>query len=302
MKTPALNGSINQLTDNLLKQPTVKEADDKPVNAPHNPSQNQSENQSPNQLTQIIGSNSVEKHTQKHIVITGATSGIGEALAKDYLKQGHVVYAVGRNTEKLAELANMGMHTQALDVTQREAVLAWFDTFNKIDMVILVAGNCKYIDIPNFDSNVVADMLNTNVASMAHCIQGALPYLIKSQGHLVGVGSASAYVPFVRAEAYGASKASVHYLLDTLKLSLAPYDVSVSKVVPGFVETPLTAKNNFSMPFIVDTQSASQTIMAGIAQKKTEIHFPKRLTVPLKLFNHLPDVFWHSASRYLNKN
>lgn len=257
-------------------------------------------------------------HGVKHIVITGATSGIGEQLARDYLSQGHVVYALGRSEAKLAQLAKLGMHTAQIDVTNRDAVLTWFAAVGRIDMAVLVAGNCLYVDLHDdknqahdpegvgaelhFDSRIIQSMMDVNVCGVAHCIEGVLPHLHKSQGVLVGVGSASAYVPFPRAEGYGASKAAVHYLFDTLRLSLAPFGIQVNLVVPGFVKTPLTDQNNFSMPFLVDTKMASRAIRAGIARDQAEIHFPKKLTLPLKFFSHLPRFVWRAAAKNMIKN
>ena len=133
------------------------------------------------------------------------------------------------------------------------------------------------------------------------CDRGVLPKLIESKGRLVGIGSASAYVPFARAEAYGSSKAAIHYLMKALQISLAPHDVSVSLVVPGFVETPMTKQNDFPMPFIQTPAQASQAIRDGIEDGHEVIEFPKKLTMPLKALGTLPDLVWQQVSEKLNK-
>lgn len=238
---------------------------------------------------------------KQHILITGATSGIGKQLAKDYLLDGHHVYAVGRDDQALAELKALGAETIDLDLMDREKVIAAFDKVSQIDVAICGAGMCEYLDMPNFDSSVFMKVMSVNMGTLSHAIEGVLPKLIASKGRLVGIGSASAYVPFARAEAYGSSKAAIHYLMKTLQISLAPQDISVSLVVPGFVETPMTKQNDFPMPFIQTPKQASQAIRDGIASGHDVIEFPKKLTLPLKVLGTLPDLVWQQVGSKLSK-
>ncbi|MBP3947256.1 SDR family NAD(P)-dependent oxidoreductase [Psychrobacter sp. K31L] len=238
---------------------------------------------------------------KQHILITGATSGIGKQLVKDYLLDGHHVHAVGRDDEALAELKALGAETIDLDLMDREKVIAAFDKISQIDVAICGAGMCEYLDMPNFDSSVFMKVMSVNMGTLSHAIEGVLPKLIASKGRLVGIGSASAYVPFARAEAYGSSKAAIHYLMKTLQISLAPQDVSVSLVVPGFVETPMTKQNDFPMPFIQTPKQASQAIRDGIASGHDVIEFPKKLTLPLKVLGTLPDLVWQQVGSKLSK-
>lgn len=236
-----------------------------------------------------------------HIVITGATSGIGMQLAKDYLAKGQHVYAVGRDDEALAELKSLGATSIDLDLMDREAVIAAFEKLDTIDLAICCAGACEYLDMPNFDSESFMKVMSINMGTLSHAIEGVLPKLIASKGRLVGLGSASAYVPFARAEAYGSSKAAIHYLMKTLQISLAPFDVAVSLVVPGFVDTPMTEQNDFPMPFLQTPQQASQAIRDGIEAEHEVIEFPKKLTLPLKTLGTLPDMAWQQVSKQLYK-
>ena len=236
-----------------------------------------------------------------HILITGATSGIGNQLAKDYLLEGHHVYAVGRDDSALAELESLGAEMIDLDLMDRDKVIDAFGKIEEVDLAICGAGMCEYLDMPNFDSASFMKVMSVNMGTLSHAIEGILPKLIASKGRLVGIGSASAYVPFARAEAYGSSKAAIHYLMKTLQISLAPHDVSVSLVVPGFVETPMTKQNDFPMPFIQTTAQASQAIRDGIASGHDVIEFPKKLTLPLKVLGTLPDLVWQQVSEKINK-
>ncbi len=236
-----------------------------------------------------------------HIVITGATSGIGKQLAKDYLTDDHYVYAVGRDDEALKELTELGATSIDLDLMDRDKVVTAFAKFEQVDLAICGAGMCEYLDMPTFDSEVFMKVMSVNMGTLTHAIEGLLPKLMASKGRLVGIGSASAYVPFARAEAYGSSKAAIHYLMKTLQISLAPYDVAVSLVVPGFVETPMTKQNDFPMPFLQTPEQASQAIRAGISSGDEVIEFPKKLTIPLKTLGSLPDMIWQKVSQQLNK-
>lgn len=238
---------------------------------------------------------------QLQILITGATSGIGYQLTKDYLLDGHQVYAVGRDDAALAELKSLGAKTIELDLMNRDKVIAAFGEIETVDLAICGAGMCEYLDMPNFDSAVFMKVMSVNMGTLVHAIEGVLPKLIASKGRLVGIGSASAYVPFARAEAYGSSKAAIHYLMKTLQISLASHEVAVSLVVPGFVETPMTKQNDFPMPFIQTPEQASQAIRDGIDSGHDVIEFPKKLTLPLKALGTLPDLVWQQVSGKLNK-
>lgn len=232
------------------------------------------------------------------IVITGATSGIGKQLALDYRAEGHDVWAVGRSQEVLAELEMLGIRSCSVDLGDRQATLNFFADFEDVDLVILSAGTCEYIDIPHFDSELVSRILRANVEGVAHSIEALLPALRRGGGgHLVGIGSSASYLPLPRAEAYGASKAAVAYLLKTLQITLKSEGVDVSLVCPGFVRTPLTDRNDFPMPFLVEVETASRIIRSGIRKRKREIHFPAAFTWPMKLMSLLPQTLWARVAK-----
>lgn len=236
------------------------------------------------------------------IVITGATSGIGRQLAIDYLAEGHEVWALGRNEKALDELRSRGLSTGQVDLTDRDAALLWFSSLESVDLVILNAGTCEYIDLPGFDSALVQRVMRANVESTAISIEAVLPLLRKgTRGHLAVVGSSAAYLPLPRAEAYGASKAAIAYMVETLRMDLHPENITVSLICPGFVKTPLTELNDFPMPFRISTQQASDYIRKGLLRKRAEIHFPKRFTYILKLLSLLPGPVWNVIGRQLVK-
>jgi NAD(P)-dependent dehydrogenase (short-subunit alcohol dehydrogenase family) len=132
-------------------------------------------------------------------------------------------------------------------------------------------------------------VMETNVLGTANCIEAALPLLRKGeQPRLVGVGSSVTFCPLPRSEAYGASKAALRYLFQSLELDLAAWGIGVSLVSPGFVDTPLTAGNDFSMPMQVGSDKAADIIIRGIEKGKREISFPGPFIAVLKLIGSLP--------------
>lgn len=232
------------------------------------------------------------------VLITGATSGIGLASAKFYAAKGFHVIACGRNETVLAGL-NVG-HFLTFDITQPEQVnqagieLKQHLTDNELELiqVILNAGTCEYIDdVIEFDAMLFSRVITTNLIAVGHCISAFLPQLTKG-GQLGLMSSSATYLPFPRAEAYGASKAAISYLGRSLRLDLAAkpsIDIGVSVFCPGFVATPLTAKNDFAMPMQISSEQAAERIFKGMAQRQFEIHFPKRFTFILKCLSWLPE-------------
>ncbi len=237
------------------------------------------------------------------VLITGATSGIGRQLALDYHREGHEVWALGRNQEALDELSAQGLKTVRLDLGERTAALDWFGSMTPLDCAILNAGSCEYIDLPEFDSELVSRVMRANVESMAVSIEGVLPLLRNGERpHLVAVGSSAGYLPLPRAEAYGASKAAISYMIRTLRVDLFRENIDVSLVCPGFVKTPLTDRNDFPMPFRVSVEEASNAIRRGIDKRKLEIHFPGRFTYFLKILSLLPEYLWIRMGQRLIKH
>lgn len=222
------------------------------------------------------------------ILITGATSGIGEQLAVDYLRGGHDVFCCGRKISALSKLEEDhpdAAHLHSFDVGDLAECTESLQNIPQLDLVILNAGTCEYVDARKFDAELFARVIKTNLIGTANCLQILIPK-IKDKGSLALMGSSSSFLPLPRAEAYGASKAALDYLAQTLQISLG--HVNVSYIAPGFVETPLTNQNNFPMPMRVGVEFASKSIRNGIEKRKTEIHFPQKFTFALKIIGLLP--------------
>jgi short-subunit dehydrogenase len=235
-------------------------------------------------------------HINKKVLITGATSGIGEALVAQYSDHNHTVIACGRQAEKLSMLCqnNQASATLQFDITNEDQIKDAAAKVSELDIVIFNAGDCLYIDdVMAFDASLFAKIINTNLTSLGYLVKHFLPKINKG-GQLVFISSIASQLPFPKTEAYGASKAGVDYFANCIRLDLISHDINVTLVHPGFIKTPLTDKNDFPMPFILTADEAATRIYQGVEARKNYLHFPKRLSLLLKLFRLLPNKVWQS--------
>ncbi|MDQ2076801.1 SDR family oxidoreductase [Marinimicrobium sp. ABcell2] len=231
--------------------------------------------------------------SNKTILITGASSGIGRALVHELAKERNFLIVSGRSEAKLLALAeevSAPMLLLPMDVADEAQMLAAEKRLkvqvDSLDLVIMCAGTCEYQDGWQVNPSLHRRVFDTNYFGAVNTVRMALPLLKNSQSapRLVGVGSLSSLVPFPRAEAYGASKAALDYFLESLRVDVAPIKVAVTMVRPGFVDTPLTRSNDFDMPFLMAPEVAAKTILRGIAKGKNTIHFPLKLSLTLGFF------------------
>lgn len=237
----------------------------------------------------------------KTIFITGATSGIGHQLAKDYLKEGNRVIACGRNQAVLDRLSTEGdaLETLCFDLTNRQQTHQIIASMQSSpDVWIFNAGDCEYIEKGELDSEIIRRVFEVNVMGLVHAIEAAQSRFARGTQVIV-VGSISSELALPRAEAYGASKSAVSYLARTLQQTLKPRGVKVTVVYPGFVRTPLTDKNTFTMPMMIDVDEASYAIRKGIDRGDSYIYFPTRFTLILRLIGLLPYGWQNSLTAQL---
>ena len=228
--------------------------------------------------------------------LTGASSGIGAALAEQLLEQGHQVALGGRRAESLTALSSRFSQQTLLaigdiDEPRQVAAIAGqiVQNWGALDLVILNAGTCEYLEPGQFDPHLVERVLRTNVLGLSHCLHAALPLLRRGQRpHLVVMGSSVSWLALPRAGAYGASKAAVRYLIESLRIDLINEGIDVTLVSPGFVDTPLTRRNDFPMPQLWSAERAAQHIVARLPRRPLEINFPGVFTQVLRLLGALP--------------
>lgn len=223
----------------------------------------------------------------KTLLITGATSGIGKALALQAAEKGYQVIACGRNQDVLNELASKpNIQPLQFDVTSLEDAKQALHNV-KCDIAILNAGTCEYVDIDEFESDMFRRVFETNFFGVVHCVEALIPSL-KRGNKLVIVDSMARLLPFTRSQAYGASKAALHYFTKSLEVDLHDRGIKVQAVSPGFVETPLTDKNDFDMPMKITATEAAESMLKGIETDKQTVFFPRMFGLILRFMHILP--------------
>jgi short-subunit dehydrogenase len=220
----------------------------------------------------------------KTILITGASSGIGDALAQRYARGGATLFLSGRHKERLMSLAatctNLGATVQSrtIDVTDLKAMAAWVgecDALAPLDLVIANAGISGGGPGIGHGLDATRPILATNVDGVVNTVLPALERMqARGQGQIAIMSSLAAFRGLPGSPAYCASKAAVKAWGEALRVRYAPDGVQISVICPGFVESRMTADNPFPMPLLMDSERAAQIIHRGLARNKGRIAFP----------------------------
>jgi len=237
-------------------------------------------------------------------LITGASSGIGLALAEELARRGYALALLARRTELLdalaSELEAKGARAVAIacDVTDatsvKEAVrLAEERLGGPMDLAVANAG----VSIPSHASAFqLADaeqVFRVNVFGMLYLFDAVIPGMVeRGRGRFVGVASMAGLRALPVAGPYSASKAAMQSFLEASRAELVPHGVGVTIVNPGFVTTPMTAKNRFKMPFIMSPERAARIIADGLEKGKRVIEFPLRTSWIMRLLRQMPDALY----------
>jgi short-subunit dehydrogenase len=244
----------------------------------------------------------------RRVWILGASSGIGEALARELVGQGARLALSARRADRLAALGATlpGSLVLPCDAAQpptmrpvhRELLQRW----GGIDLAVYAAGIWHPAAAQDIGPDAIDATLNVNLRGAMHFAAMVLPGLReRGAGAIAFIGSVSAYGALPQASLYGASKAGLAYFAATLHLELAPQGIGVFLVSPGFVDTPMTAVNDFPMPAMMAPAAAAREIVAGLHAGNFEIHFPKRLSRPLRWARLLPDSLYFPLARALTR-
>lgn len=245
--------------------------------------------------------------SQKRVAwITGASSGIGRALAAHMHADGWVVVASARRADVLAELAAAApaVLPLPLDVRDAAAVAAAVRHIEAevgpIDAAVLSAGTYVPMRARAFSAQVVRDTFELNTLGVAHCLEALLPRMLERRsGRIVAIASLAGYRGMPTSAAYGASKAAVIHMMEALQPELAGSGVTLQVANPGFVRTPLTDRNTFAMPFLMEVDAAARALYRGMQGRGFEIVFPRSLALVLKATRILPTSLYLRLMRRL---
>lgn len=236
----------------------------------------------------------------KCVVVTGASSGIGHALAVSLALQGARVGLIARRAPLLEELVET-IRSQAgtaafatADVSDRQHLLAATqrlrDVLGPIDLLIANAG----VGTPTLLNPVnIADvekMVQVNLLGTVYAVEAVLPEMLaRRSGHLAAISSLAAFKGLPGESGYCATKAAINVYMEGLRVQLREYQIPVTVACPGFVETPMTAINDFPMPFVMSAAKAAEHILWAIRKKKKMYRFPRRLSLITRLLGGMPD-------------
>ena len=233
----------------------------------------------------------------KKIWITGASSGIGRALAIKFANEGWHVAASARreNLLKVLNKENPNIHSFPLDVTNEIETKKTFqniiEKFKTIDISVFCTGIHDPNAEKNLDSKKIREIMETNFFGSLNCIMAVNKYFReKKNGHISIVSSVAGYRGLPAASGYCASKSALTSLAESLYFDFKRHNVRVSLISPGFIKTPMTDKNEFPMPMIRSAEFAAEKMFIGLTKKNAfEIHFPIAFTMIMKLLKIMPN-------------
>jgi short-subunit dehydrogenase len=244
----------------------------------------------------------------KHLLLTGASSGLGAALAEEYAGAGVTLSLTGRNADRLQKVAEKAERygaravTTPLDVTDAEALKAWIlerDAAEPIDLVIANAGISAGTGTGKESEAQSRAIFDINLTGVLNTIHPLIPPMTaRRSGQIVIMSSLASFRGFTGAPAYCASKAAVRLYGEALRGDLARYGVRVNVICPGFVKTPMTDVNRFRMPFLMSPERAARIIRKGLEADRARIAFPWQMVLAIRLIDALPACILDRASRY----
>jgi short-subunit dehydrogenase len=250
--------------------------------------------------------------SNKVVMITGASSGIGRGLALELARRGAKIGLVARRKEVLDDVvaeiqsARNGVPADVLviagDVQDRESMRAAASQLNsrfgQIDLLIANAGIGVTNDGAELDAEKVANVINVNVIGASNSAAAVLPEMVtRGSGHLVVISSLAAYRGLPKSAAYCASKAAVSAMFESLRLDLKPRGIDVTIIHPGFIKTPLTAGRQAQLPWLQELDAAVKKIVRAIEARKKSYAFPWQLATIVRAGMIMPNFMYDWISR-----
>jgi short-subunit dehydrogenase len=250
----------------------------------------------------------------KVAIITGASSGIGWELARELAKQGASVGLVARRRDNLATLSTE--ITQAggkaafapADVTDRDSTLAAIGAvtgeLGPADLLIANAGVGMPTTIePGLNIGDFEKMYQVNVFGIVYAVEAVLPAMLdRKAGHIAAMSSMAGYKGLPGEWGYTSSKAAVNNLMEGLRIQLRGKGIAVTNICPGFIRTPMTANNDFHMPWLLEADEAARRIIRALLRKKKVYNFPWQMGLFMWLVGRLPDWFVARVMQKYNEN
>jgi NADP-dependent 3-hydroxy acid dehydrogenase YdfG len=248
--------------------------------------------------------------TMQTVLITGASSGIGQALAVRYAAEGATLGLLGRNSERLdslaAECGKLGatVRTGAIDVRSRAEMKDWIEAFDRTNPVDLVFANAGVMEgtPPGGEieaSDMAAALIEVNVIGVLNTIQPVLPAMMaRGRGQIAVMSSLAAFVPLADAPSYCASKSAVLSYGLSLRTLLAPRGIRVNVICPGYITTPMMLRESGPKPFEMAPQRAADLICRGLARDRAIIAFPFLFALATRINGVLPDKLRRWALRH----
>ena len=241
--------------------------------------------------------------------LVGASTGIGRALAIELAHQGWQVAVSSRRREALQELVaeQSGIHAFPGDVTDAPGMQALAEqietSLGPIEMAIFNQGDYEPMGVDAFDVALFRRIMEINYMGVVHGLAAVLPSMrARRRGRIFVTASLAGYRGLPNAAPYGASKAAVINMLESLRPELQAEGIALRVINPGFVKTPMTAKNTFEMPFLIETDAAVKAIMKELDGSHFEIAFPKSFAWIMKTLRVLPDwLFFRLTARMLDR-
>jgi short-subunit dehydrogenase len=231
-----------------------------------------------------------------HILITGASSGIGKALAISYAEKGNTLYITARNEERLEAVKNAiikkGAKCEAfiINVTDKDKMAQLIHDIKKIDLVIANAGiSTGSLSDHDASEKISRHLIDINVLGVLNTVYPAIKKMKQhGSGHIALMSSMAGFNGLGGASAYCASKAFVRVWGESLLVDLKDHNIDVTIICPGWVKSALTDKNSFKMPLLMEVDKAVNIIKSGLEKKKPIIKFPLRIYFITRFLEFLP--------------
>ena len=246
---------------------------------------------------------------KKVIWITGGSTGIGKALALKFANNGWTVAISARRENLLKEIEDKHQNIKSfpLDVNDKEKCKSVFENIKKelgdIEICFFSTGVWHPRHEKEIDLEQIENVFKVNFFGTLNCIKAVENHFRKKRdGIITIVSSIAGYKGLPNSTGYGPSKSALTNLAESLYFDFGRYGVRVCLVSPGFIKTPMTDKNDFKMPFLKTPEYAADQIYEGLVNKNIfEIHFPKSLTITLKLLSFLPSKIYFGLVGKLTK-